>query len=107
MPKLYISFHPNGVVRDIGPQGDFVLPNKSTLALRYALVDGKVVDQYIGKSDDEVLDLIKTQQESEAATAHAAMPKHIDKLEFLRRFTREERVALRTAQKKPMSSRQI
>lgn len=99
MPKLYISFHPNGVVRDIGPQGDFTLPGKSTLALRYALVDSKVVDQYAGKNDDEVLALIKAQQENEVAAAQAAMPKRIDKLEFLRRFTREERAALRTAQK--------
>ena len=101
MAKLYIAFHENGVVRDIGAEGgDGYLPlpgkNPSSLALRYALQDGTVVDRYPGQSDDEVLAVLKAEQEQRQPPIE--IPKILDKLDFLRRFTREERIALRSAQ---------
>lgn len=100
MPKLYIAFHDNGVVRDIATEpleGYLPAPSKatSTLALRYALQDGKAVERFPGKTDEEVLALIAAEQ------AHAApLPqKVITKLAFMNRFTMEELAAIYTAAK--------
>lgn len=101
MPKLYIAFHDNGVVRDIGIEplaGYLPAPGKapSTLALRYALQDGKVVDRFLGKTDEEVLAAIEAEQ-----TAQAIVPSEpitvITKLAFMNRFTMEELAAIYTA----------
>lgn len=55
MSRLRVSFHTDGTVRDIGPDGDFDLPGTSTLALRYRLEDGKAVDLHPGLTDEAVL----------------------------------------------------
>lgn len=100
---LYIAFHENGVVRDIATKklDDSYLPapSKATsmLALRYALQDGKVVDLYPGKSDDEVLAEIAAQQQ--AVQQDAPTRKVITKLAFMNRFTMEELAAIYTAAK--------
>ena len=102
MPKLYIAFHDNGVVRDIATEGqDGYLPapskDTSTLALRYALQDSKVVDRFPGQSDEAVLAAIAEQ----AAQVPVASPpaKVITKLAFMNRFTMEELAAIYTAAK--------
>jgi hypothetical protein len=102
MPKLYIAFHDNGVVRDITTEaleGYLPAPGKATsmLALRYALQDGKVVDRFPGKADEEVLALIAVEQ---AAPLEAAAPqKVITRLAFMNRFTMQELAAIYTAAK--------
>lgn len=103
MPKLYIAFHDNGVVRDIATEaleGYLPAPSKaiSTLALRYALQDGKAVDRFPGKTDEEVLAVISAEQAAQMPTA--ALPqKVITKLAFMNRFTMEELAAIYTAAK--------
>ena len=103
MPKLYIAFHDNGVVRDIATEaleGYLPAPSKatSTLALRYALQDGKAVDRFPGKTDEEVLAVISAEQAAQVPTA--ALPqKVITKLAFMNRFTMEELAAIYTAAK--------
>lgn len=74
MPKLYIAFHDNGVVRDIATEpleGYLPAPSKatSTLALRYALQDGKAVERFAGKTDEEVLALIAAEQAAQTSQA--------------------------------------
>lgn len=103
MPKLYIAFHDNGVVRDIATEaqnGYLPAPSKaiSTLALRYALQEGKVVDRFQGQSDEAVLAAITTEQ---AAQVPVVSPpaKVITKLAFMNRFTMEELAAIYTAAK--------
>ena len=102
MPKLYIAFHDNGVVRDIATEaleGYLPAPSKATsmLALRDALQDGKAVDRFPGNSDEEVLALIAVEQ---AAQVEASPPqKVITKLAFMNRFTMEELAAIYTAAK--------
>lgn len=102
MPKLYIAFHDNGVVRDIATdalEGYLPAPSKATsmLALRYALQDVKAVDRFPGKSDDEVLALIAVEQ---AAQVEASPPqKVITKLALINRFTMDELAAIYTAAK--------
>ena len=100
MPKLYIAFHDNGVVRDIATEvqdGYLPAPSKatSTLALRYALQDSKVVDRFPGQSDEAVLAAIAEQ----AAQVPVASPpaKVITKLAFMNRFTMEELATIYTA----------
>lgn len=103
MPKLYIAFHDNGVVRDIATdalEGYLPAPSKATsmLALRYALQDGKVVDRFPGKTDEEVLAAIEATQV--ALTTPPAVPTRvITKLAFMNRFTMEELAAIYTAAK--------
>lgn len=103
MPKLYIAFHDNGVVRDIATEaleGYLPAPSKatSTLALRYALQDGKAVDRYPGKTDEEVLAEIAAQQQQPPANPQPA-PHPLTKLAFMERFTMEELAAIYTAAK--------
>lgn len=70
---------------------------QSRLAARYRLEAGKVVDDYPGKTDEEVLALIASEQ---AAQVEASPPqKVITKLQFLNRFTNEELAAVYTAAK--------
>lgn len=103
MPKLYIAFHDNGVVRDIATEaleGYVPAPSKatSTLALRYALQDGKTVDRFPGKTDEEVLAVIAAEQAAQVPTA--VLPhKVITKLAFMNRFTMEELAAIYIAAK--------
>ena len=103
MPKLYIAFHDNGVVRDIATEpleGYLPAPSKATssLALRYALQDGKAVERFAGKTDEEVLALIAAEQA--ARTSQGPAPeKTITKLAFMNRFTMEELAAIYTAAK--------
>ena len=103
MPKIYVAFHDNGVVRDIGIEpleGYLPAPSKATsqLALRYALQDGKVVDRYPDQRDEQVLVALKAEQEAQAATSQAPQ-KSITKLAFMNRFTMEELAAIYTAAK--------
>jgi hypothetical protein len=103
MPKLYIAFHDNGVVRDIATEpleGYLPAPSKatSTLALRYALQDGKAVERFPGKTDEEVLALIAAEQAAQAPAAPLPQ-KVITKLAFMNRFTMEELAAIYTAAK--------
>lgn len=102
MPKLYIAFHDNGVVRDIATEareGYLPAPAKSTstLALRYALQDGKVVDRFPGKTDEEVLAELASQQQPPASQQPA--PRPVTKLAFMERFTDEELAAIYAAAK--------
>lgn len=101
MSKLYIAFHPSGVVREISATGgdDFLpLPGKnpSTLALRYALLDGRAVDRYPGKTDDEVLATIAAQHADTAATPAQRI---ISRLAFMERFTDAELASIYAAAK--------
>lgn len=103
MPKLYIAFHDNGVVCDIATEaleGYLPAPSKatSTLALRYALQDGKAVDRFPGKTDEEVLALIAAEQAAQTSQGPAP-EKIISKLAFMNRFTMEELAAIYTASK--------
>ncbi len=103
MPKLYIAFHDNGVVRDIATEpleGYLPAPSKatSTLALRYALQDGKAVERFAGKTDEEVLALIAAEQAAQTSQGPAP-EKIITKLAFMNRFTMEELAAIYTAAK--------
>lgn len=103
MPKLYIAFHDNGVVCDIATEaleGYLPAPSKatSTLALRYALQDGKAVDRFPGKTDEEVLALIAAEQAAQTSQGPAP-EKIITKLAFMNRFTMEELAAIYTAAK--------
>lgn len=103
MPKLYIAFHDNGVVRDIGIEpvaGYLSAPTKasSMLALRYTLQDGKVLDRFAGKTDDEVLAAIQADQAAHMQRA-PALAKVVTKLAFMNRFTMEELAAIYTAAK--------
>ena len=104
MPKLYIAFHDNGVVRDIGAQdGDGYLPlpgkNPSTLALRYALQDGKVIDGYPNQTDEDVLTTLKAEQDSLVIASQANAVKVHTRLDFMNRFTMEELAGIYTAAK--------
>lgn len=73
----------------------------STLALRYALVDGKIVDKFEGKTDEQVLAQIQADAEAaQAAVATAPVSKApITKLEFMNRFTMDELAGIYTAAK--------
>lgn len=65
MQKLRVSFHTDGSVRDIGPDGDFDLPGTSTLALRYRLDNGKPVDLHPGLTDEAVLQKLLEQNKKD------------------------------------------
>lgn len=89
-----------GIVgKDHLEDGAFVLAPEfeSTLAARYALVDGVVVDGYEGKTDDEVMAAL-AQAEAERAAALAgakpSLPKIISKLAFMDLFTENELEAI-------------
>ena len=103
MPRLYIAFHDNGVVRDIATEpleGYLPAPSKatSTLALRYTLQDGKAVERFPGKTDEEVPALIAAEQAAQTSQGPAP-EKTITKLAFMNRFTMEELAAIYTAAK--------
>lgn len=61
--------------------------SQSTLAARYGVDDGVVVDRYPGLSDDEVLDRIAQAQKPAAA---APEERAITKLQFMSLFTDAE-----------------
>lgn len=103
MPKRYIAFHENGMVREINTEGgeDFLLlpgRNPSALALRYALVDGEVVDQFAGQSDEAVLAEVKARQAAQVPP-DGQPHQPLTKLAFMNRFTMEELAGIYTAAK--------
>ncbi|MDD3675221.1 hypothetical protein [Thauera propionica] len=72
---------------------------QSRLAARYRLdEDGKVIDAFPGKTDEEVLAAIAEQQAAQAQPT-ASAPRVLTKLQFLNRFTNEELAAVYTAAK--------
>lgn len=102
-----IFFDGNGkgsavVIKDELEDGGYVLPEgASTFAARYKLVDGEVVDEYEGFTDDDVVEAI---QEAEVADAIArananGKAKLITKLQFLSLFTDTEIGAIYDAAK--------
>lgn len=105
-------FDDTGICLAIGDGDGFehgiALPKKmtSTLAFRYRLEDGKVIDLYAGKSDEQATaeHQAKLQDEEEArrrASASTAQPapRPITKLAFMERFTDEELAAIYAAAK--------
>lgn len=73
----------------------------STLALRYALVGGKIVDQFKGKTDEQVLAQILADAEAAQAEVVAipVVKAPITKLAFMDRFTMTELAGIYTAAK--------
>ena len=97
---LHVLFHENGVVTDISEEAtEGYLPADesctSTLALRYKSEDGQAVDMYPGKTDQELLDLIKIANEQDVVTE----TKSIDRIDFFNLFTIEELAGVYTAAK--------
>ena len=97
---LHILFHENGVVADISEEAlEGYLPADetctSTLALRYKSENGQAVDMYPGKTDQEVLDLIKLEAEQDIVAENKA----IDRIDFFNLFTIEELAGVYTAAK--------
>ena len=97
---LHILFHENGVVADISEEAmEGYLPADetctSTLALRYKAENGQAVDMYPGKTDQEVLDLIKLEAEQDIVAENKA----IDRIDFFNLFTIEELAGVYTAAK--------
>jgi hypothetical protein len=70
---------------------------QSTLALRYALQDGEIVDRFPGKTDEEVLAELAAQQQTPANPQPS--PRPLTKLAFMERFTDEELAAIYAAAK--------
>lgn len=72
---------------------------QSRLAARYRLdEDGKVVDAFPDKTDEEVLAAIAEQQAAQGQSTEPS-PRVLTKLQFLNRFTNEELAAVYTAAK--------
>ena len=97
---LHVLFHADGVVADISEEAlEGYLPADesctSTLALRYKSENGQAVDMYPGKTDQEVLDLIKLAAEQDIV----AETKVIDRIDFFNLFTNEELAGVYTAAK--------
>ena len=97
---LHVLFHENGVVADISEEAmEGYLPADesctSTLALRYKSENGQAVDMYPGKTDQEVLDLIKLEAEQDIVAENKA----IDRIDFFNLFTIEELAGVYTAAK--------
>lgn len=65
----------------------------STLALRYKLVDGKIVDQFVGVSDSDVIKAVETARD--AAQAEVDSKFTISSNDFLRFLGATRRVAIR------------
>ena len=100
---LHVLFHENGIVADISEEAmEGYLPADetctSTLALRYKSENGQAVDMYPGKTDQEVLDLIKLEAEQEAVVPTVA-GKILDHTDFYNLFTIEELEAIYTLAK--------
>ena len=73
---------------------------QSRLAVRYRLGDdGKVIDAYPGKTDEEVLAAIAEQQAAQEQSTEPSSSRVLTKLQFLNRFTNEELAAVYTAAK--------
>ena len=97
---LHVLFHADGVVADISEEAlEGYLPADesctSTLALRYKSENGQAVDMYPGKTDQEVLDLIKLEAEQDIVIEN----KVIDRIDFFNLFTIEELAGVYTAAK--------
>lgn len=71
---------------------------QSRLAARYREMEGKVVDSYPGKTDEEVLAAIAAEQAA-LAVSPTELPQVITKLAFMNRFTMDELAAIYTAAK--------
>ena len=97
---LHVLFHADGVVADISEEAlEGYLPADesctSTLALRYKSENGQAVDMYPGKTDQEVLDLIKLAADQDIVTETKA----IDRIDFFNLFTIEELAGVYAAAK--------
>ena len=97
---LHVLFHANGIVADVSEEAlEGYLPADesctSTLALRYKSENGQAVDMYPGKTDQEVLDLIKLEAEQDIVAENKA----IDRIDFFNLFTIEELAGVYTAAK--------
>ena len=97
---LHVLFHANGTVADVSEEAlEGYLPADesctSTLALRYKSENGQAVDMYPGKTDQEVLDLIKLEAEQDIVAENKA----IDRIDFFNLFTIEELAGVYTAAK--------
>lgn len=92
----------NGLVAVIETDNpeDGMIPIKrgqSRLAARYRIEDGNLVDAYPGKSDEDVLAIIATQQQQAASSQPT--PRVISKLAFMERFSDDELAAIYSAAK--------
>lgn len=73
--KIYFFENGNAAIADYANEEDqpesiasFDLPDKaSTMSLRYALEDGKLVDKFKGKSDEEVVTALQAAEAAKAA----------------------------------------
>ncbi|MFN3752383.1 MAG: hypothetical protein ACK4SR_13575 [Thiobacillus sp.] len=88
------------IVETDAPEEGFVklTSRQSRLAARYRVEDGKVVDAYPGKTDEEVLAEIAAAQAAQAAPP-AASGRVVGKLAFMERFGDEELAAIYAAAK--------
>ncbi|TCS98749.1 hypothetical protein EDC36_104173 [Tepidimonas ignava] len=104
---LYLHFDESG--RFVGKTSDpndgyfsFKVGKGKELGERFSVVDGKLVDNFPGKTDEEVLSILAEQaaQSVEAAAEPAKpTPRPISKLAFMERFTDEELAAIYAAAK--------
>ena len=102
---MKILFKDNGQVL-IGEgkafEGGYDLPDgASTLADRYALKDGEVVDLYPGLSDEEVMEKLEAerQQAMQADGVQVAPSRELSRLEFMDLFTEKELAGIYQAAK--------
>ena len=104
---LYLHFDESG--RFVGKTSEpndghysFKVAKGKELGERFSVVNGKLVDNYPGKSDEEVLAIL-AEEASKAAEPTAQpikpAPRPITKLAFMNRFTMEELAAIYTAAK--------
>lgn len=98
--KTYLIADDQGSVNIVStlvqPDAPFVTelaPGASTLALRYQVVDGTVVDNYPAQTDEEILAAVL----NAPVEAAAEVSLKVSPVEFKLLFTPQERMALRAA----------
>jgi propanediol dehydratase large subunit len=104
---LYLHFDESGrFVGKTSEPGDghysFKVGKGKELGERFSVVDGKLVDNFPGKTDEEVLSILAEQAaKAVEAAAEPAKPtqRPITKLAFMERFTDEELAAIYAAAK--------
>ena len=104
---LYLHFDESG--RFVGKTSDpndgyfsFKVGKGKELGERFSVVDGKLVDNFPGKTDEEVLSILAEQAAKVVEAADQPpkpAPRPISKLEFMERFTDEELAAIYAAAK--------
>lgn len=104
---LYLHFDESG--RFVGKTSDpsdghysFKVGKGKELGERFSVVDGKLVDNFPGKTDEEVLSILAEQAaKAVEAAAEPAKPtqRPITKIAFMERFTDEELAAIYAAAK--------